>query len=172
MAGAPFASQVSGPLEISGGRVVLNKGLPCLVDLVLRVFRNRRESHGATSCFLIITEAREMARSALLFHSVFSHAVVPACGYEGGGDSGDRDCGGRIRIASATGASKGQRSTPKIRTGISMSASPRFSKSQTNCSKYETPVDISSAKDLTGTISTPASINPRRLKIVILAQTL
>ena len=51
-----------------------------------------------------------------------------------------------------------QESIPRINTGISMSETPRFSRSQTNCSKYDTPVDISLAKDLTGTISIPASI--------------
>ena len=63
-------------------------------------------------------------------------------------------------------------SMPIIKTGMSMSATPRFSKSQMNCSKYETPVDIWSAKRFTGTTSIPASICYSFLKIVILAQTL
>lgn len=33
-------------------------------------------------------------------------------------------------------------SIPRINTGISISETPRCSKSQINCSKYETPVDI------------------------------
>jgi len=33
-------------------------------------------------------------------------------------------------------------STPRTTTGMSMSETPRASRSQTNCSKYETPVDI------------------------------
>ncbi len=49
-------------------------------------------------------------------------------------------------------------SMPRISTGMSMSATPRFWRSQTNCSKYDTPEDICSAKTLTGTISTPASM--------------
>lgn len=49
----------------------------------------------------------------------------------------------------------GQASIPIIITGMSMSATPLFFKSQMNCSKYETPVDISSANPFTGTISIP-----------------
>ncbi len=57
-------------------------------------------------------------------------------------------------------------------TGMSISDTPRCSKSHTNCSKYDTPVDISSAKLFTGTISMPQSMTPILAKIVIFAHTL
>ena len=65
-----------------------------------------------------------------------------------------------------------QASMPNTRTGISILDIPLFSKSQTNCSKYDTPVDISSANCFIGTISTPASTCPILLNIVIFAHTL
>src|ERR1700730_8369030 len=61
---------------------------------------------------------------------------------------------------------------PTINVGTSISALPLCSKSHTNCSKYDTPVDICSANSFTGTISTPAEICPKFLKMVIFAQTL
>jgi hypothetical protein len=65
-----------------------------------------------------------------------------------------------------------QTSTPRINTGISIFDTPLISKSQANYSKYETPVLISSANTFTGTISIPASIMSRFLKMVIFAHTL
>ena len=59
------------------------------------------------------------------------------------------------------GVTKPHWSMPSISTGMSMSATPRFSRSHTNCSKYETPVDMLAAKAFTGTISIPASICPK-----------
>jgi hypothetical protein len=88
----------------------------------------------------------------------------------------------RSRIAATLIANRCQMSMPRIRTGISRSATPRASKSALICSKYDTPVDIrypvaSSSttvrsrrpveSDFIGTTSMPQSILPRAAKMGI-----
>ena len=97
-------------------------------------------------------------------------------GYEPGRmPSANSDCESANAVHNQVGfcySNSGYAAMPRISTGMSRFDTPRCSRSQTNCSKYDSPVDIWSANDLTGTISTPTSIRSSLWNIVILAHTL